>query len=86
MTTNKKSSKEVTKPIERKEIKVQRYVIKVTSYDDKTSTIQRINEGFNPIELLGLCTFSSNEIIQQIKGNITPDVVIRQVVQDELKD
>lgn len=61
------------------------YTITVKTYEDKTDWMVRINDGFTPLELIGLAEFVQMEVKDQIKGLIKPDVVIRQVIVDEDK-
>lgn len=49
---------------------------------DKKGILTRRNEGFTAIELLGLCNLISLEIIQQLKGDIRPDIIKREVIED----
>ena len=49
------------------------YTIKHTIYDDGTSMVERKNDGFNPFELIGYMEQVQIEIIQQLKGAITPN-------------
>ncbi len=41
------------------------------------------NDGFNALELLGLLTWKQQDIISQINGDIEPDIVQRNVIEDE---
>lgn len=52
----------------------------------KNGILSRVNEGFTAIELLGLCNLISLEIMQQMKGDIKPDIIKREVVIEEDKD
>jgi hypothetical protein len=66
---------------DRELLKTKTYTITLNEYnDDKTELIRR-NDGFNPLELLGLCSLSTQEIIEQLKGDIKPDVIRREVVK-----
>ncbi len=49
------------------------YTIKYTKYDDGSSEVERTNDGFNPFELIGYMEQVQIEIIQQLKGVITPN-------------
>lgn len=48
---------------------------------DGNFTINRTNDGFTPIELIGLLEFCQMEIQEQIMGKIKPDVITRNVIQ-----
>lgn len=63
-------------------ILTQSYSIKVYRYTDGSTSMSRQNDGFNPLELLGVLDFTQMEIKDQIKGKITPDYVKREVVTD----
>ena len=60
------------------------YTIHLTRKDNKL-TLERTNDGFTPFELLGLCEFLSREIVQQIAGDIKPDIIKRNVIGKEKK-
>lgn len=57
--------------------KEKKYII-----SSKDGVLSRRNEGFSAIELLGLCNLISLEIIQQLKGDIKPDIIKREVIVD----
>lgn len=59
-------------------MKIKKYTI--TLEEDETYRMKRSCEGFNPIELLGILEFCQLEILQQMAGEITPDVVEREVI------
>lgn len=56
------------------------YIIKVIVDDDNKLNIYRKNDGFNPYEILGFLYHASSEILDQMKGNIKPDIIKRKVV------
>lgn len=60
--------------------KIQKYTITIETFENRTR-MHRFNDGFNPIELLGICEFISCEVREQMKGVIQPDVVKRESVQ-----
>jgi len=45
--------------------------------------LRRKNDGFSSVELLGILHLSMEEILDQLKGNIKPDIIIRQVVTNK---
>ncbi len=60
------------------------YTITVENKDGKYH-MHRICDGFSPIELLGILAFAQKEILQQMSGEIKPDIIKRDVVQEEEK-
>jgi len=42
--------------------------------------MSRKNDGFNPLELIGLADFISWEVREQMLGRIVPDTIKREVV------
>ena len=56
------------------------WTIKETTFEDGTRQMQRTNDGFNPLELIGITDFISWEVREQILGRIVPDTVKREVV------
>lgn len=53
-----------------------------TVYEDGSSSLDRTNNGFTWLELLGVLNISNDDVIQQIKGNVKPDVITRQIIKD----
>jgi len=45
--------------------------------------VSRINDGFNAYEVLGILAEAQDDILNQMKGHIKPDVVTRQVIVDK---
>jgi hypothetical protein len=41
--------------------------------------MRRTNDGFNPMELLGMMKFVSMEIKQQIEGSIKPKKIFKNI-------
>ncbi len=72
-------TEETTNPEETEIIATQQYTITVKLHADGTSSMTRTNEGFTPLELMGLADFIALEIREQIMGRILPDVIKRQV-------
>lgn len=64
-------------------LKTRKYTIDVTDYTDGTSSMERVNEGFNGLELIGILEFARSEIIQQLKGQFKPDIITRTVIQEK---
>jgi len=57
------------------------YTIEEIQYSDDTFTLDRTNDGFTAIELLGLCEMAQLEILDQIRGGIKPDTIKRSIVE-----
>jgi len=45
---------------------IKSYTIKLTEYDDDTTLLEKISDGFNPIEIIGLLEFVKKENINNI--------------------
>jgi hypothetical protein len=58
------------------------YTITIETENEKMN-MHRVNDGFNAFELLGLLEIARSEILQQLKGEIKPDFIKRDVVEDE---
>lgn len=65
--------------------KIKTYTIVVTEYTDGTTNLRRTNDGFYPLELLGLCQLTSLDIMEQLKGCVTPNTIERRFVVDDKK-
>jgi len=72
--------KEVEKQQEKKVIKVKTWTIVETTFEDGSRNMSRKNDGFNPLELIGLADFISWEVREQMLGRIVPDTIKREVV------
>lgn len=74
-------AKKKTAEKQEKEIKqVQTWTITVTTYEDGGTSMERINDGFNALELIGIADFISWEVREQIIGRIVPDTIKRKVI------
>ena len=60
---------------------MKKYIITLKEEDNGTTTLHRTNDGFNPLELLGLMELIQSEAIEQMAGKIKPDVIKRQVIE-----
>jgi len=58
------------------------YTIEVIEYSDETSTMNRVNDGFNPMELLGQLEFIQIDIMDKLKELKSPTRVKRKVIVD----
>ena len=67
---------------EKQKIKESTWVVKHITYNDGTTELCRTNDGFNPFELLGVLEISKDDIINQIKGVVKPDVIERKVIDN----
>ena len=63
-------------------IKINTYTIIEQIYDDGSKRLKRVNDGYEPIYLLGLLEWTQKEIIKQMEGMIKPDIIERNVVED----
>lgn len=61
---------------------IKTYTVTETSYSNGKTSLGRLNEGFNPLELLGVLSLTHAEIVQLINGNpvYRPDVITREVI------
>jgi hypothetical protein len=73
-----KIEKEVEKTVTFRQI----YTIQYTEYSDGSRTLNRTNDGFNALELMGALETAQRDIRQQMLGLIKPDVVKRTVIVD----
>lgn len=56
------------------------YTVSIIEHPDNKVEMNRVNDGFNALELLGIVSLTQHEIIEQMKGNIKPDVINRTVI------
>lgn len=76
-SNNKKNP--VNKPISR----VQAYSIKIIHYEDGTIGEERVNDGFNALELLGIMERTQLNIMEQLGSKVNkPDIVKRTCITD----
>ena len=59
-------------------IQTKSYTIQLET-TDKVKLI-RINDGFNPYELLGLLEQIQLDIIEQLSGDVKPDIIERNII------
>ena len=74
---------ECKNPTENKIVSTKNYNISVTTDNEGKQQMNRQNDGFNPIELIGLSDFIAWEVREQMMGKIVPDTIKRQVVVDQ---
>lgn len=65
---------------EKKVLVTKTYTVTVHHFEDGTQNMNRRNDGFNPIELIGLADFIALEVREQIMGRLKPDTIKREVV------
>jgi hypothetical protein len=65
--------------------RVRSYTIKFEKNNDGLLSINKKNDGFNPVELLGLLSWAYSDILWQMKGNVEPDIVKREFVEQDEK-
>ncbi len=59
------------------------YTIEIIEYVDGSATMNRINDGFTAVELMGQLEIIQFEILEQMKGLIkTPTKVNRKVIKN----
>ena len=56
------------------------YTVTVEHFDDGTQKMTRRNDGFNPLELIGVADFIALDVREQIMGRLKPDTIKREVV------
>lgn len=61
--------------------KTKKWTITVVADMDGTH-IDRINDGFNVIELLGLLSIMHEDILAQLRGEISPVITKRTNIED----
>ena len=60
----------------------QTYTFTIEKYEDGCRAMIRHNDGFTALELLGICSMISREIIDQQEGRIKPDIIKRNFIED----
>lgn len=65
----------------KKIIAVKKYTVEVNVLEGGRFTMNRTNEGFEVMELLGVLEHTKNDILQQIAGGIKPEIVKRKVIK-----
>ena len=61
---------------------MKKYTLTLTQNDKGALNVETTNDGFNPLELLGLLSWKHNDVQEQLKGHIVPDTVSRTVIED----
>ena len=65
---------------DKKVFSVKKWNFEITTYEDGTSKMSRINDGFSIVELYGLIEFTKKELSMTMEGYIKPDVVERKYI------
>jgi len=61
---------------------MKKYTLTLTQNDEGVLSVKTTNDGFNPLELLGLLSWKHNDIQEQLHGDIVPDTISRTVIED----
>ena len=78
--THTKSKTEMAKKIDKKVLYEKTYTLSVIRYADEIH-LKRENNGFTPMELMGYLEMIQLEILQQVSGELKPDIVERTFVK-----
>jgi hypothetical protein len=62
------------------------FLIRISENENGTLKISSRNDGFTPLELIGLLSYKMDDIMAQMKGEIKPDVIERELVKGGLHD
>jgi hypothetical protein len=57
------------------------YTVEMNFMPDGTTNMTRTNDGFSGLELLGVLSMVQMEILQQLSGQIKPDITELQIVK-----
>lgn len=63
-----------------------KYRLAITLGENGKLDVSSSNDGFNAFELLGFLDFKANDIREQIKGNVKPDIIERTVIKNKIED
>lgn len=75
-------SKKKEKILTEKDIVLSRkWTIELITYNDGSTAMKRSNERLSIVELLGICEYVKLELLDQIKGDIKPDIVERKFIK-----
>ena len=66
---------------ENKIVSTKTYTITVTMDSEGKQNMTRRNNGFLPLELIGISDFIQWEVREQILGRIIPDIIKREVIE-----
>ena len=64
-------------------VSTKKYTFELITTSDGITSMKRTNDGFNPLELLGITQKITSEVLLQMVGKMPPpDVVKRVVIKD----
>lgn len=66
---------------EKKVLNTKIYTVSVQSFEDGTQIMNSKNDGFSPLELIGVADFIAMEVREQIMGKLKYDIVKREVLR-----
>jgi hypothetical protein len=58
-----------------------KYTLEVERKEDGTTSMRSTNDGFNPLEILGLLAFKIEDVRKQMTGEVKPDIIKRTVIE-----
>jgi hypothetical protein len=61
---------------------MKRFILEI-KLDNEHMSCSSENDGFDPMELVGILEWKKNDIFKQIIGEIKPDMVSRKCIKDE---
>lgn len=59
------------------------YTFTIEEYTDGCRAMIRHNDGFTALELIGICSMISREVVDQQEGRIRPDIIKRNYIEHE---
>ncbi len=62
------------------------FLIRISETENGTLKISSRNDGFTPLELIGLLSYKKDDIMAQMKGEIKPDIIERELVKGVIHD
>lgn len=64
----------------------QTFTLTVETDEKGQSRIGSLNEGFSPLELIGILEFKIHDIYQQMQHQVSPPKIVRQVTHVALEE
>ena len=62
-------------------MKTQRFTVEIITDENGDSKMSSENEGFNPMELLGVLNFKIHDIMFQLEQRVKPAKIVRKVIK-----
>lgn len=62
----------------KKIIRIQKYTLTLTEYDNGTSQIERVADGIGGLELLGFLLLTTDDIMKQMRGKSKLPTVVKK--------